>query len=112
MPQDRDAIRAHETALIQHTAYHWLSRLLLHDGSAAAVCPTDTTFALYRPAALFSTLSIRLSMAYAIRHLPWYRTFCNSAEYCYYQAHKLPLFGEWSSSIHAPSQQLGPEHPS
>lgn len=100
---NREAIRAHETALYQGTAYRWLSRILLHGSPASVVCATDTTFALYRPAARFSTLSIRLPIAYAIQHLPWYRTFCNSAEYCYYQSHKLSLFGEWSSSIHPPS---------
>lgn len=101
---NREAIRAHETALIQDSAYRRLSRLLLGDTESAAVCPTDTTLALYRPSPCFSTFSIRLPTCYALRHLPWYSDFCDSAEYRYYQSHKLALFGEWSSpALHSPS---------
>lgn len=103
---NRDAIRAHEISLIQNPAYQFLSRYLLRDSdsASAAFCPTDTTMALYRPSRFFSTLSIRLPLQYSIKHLPWYRNFCESSEYSYYQSHKLPLFGEWSSaSYRAPA---------
>jgi hypothetical protein len=107
---NRDAIRAHETALIQDSAYRRLSRLLLGESPSAAVCTTDTTLALYRPSPCFSTLSIRLPPCYALKHLPWYSHFCDSAEYRYYQCHKLSLFGEWSSTaLHPPT---GPGPPS
>jgi len=92
-----EAIRAHETGLIQNPAYRFLSRCLFRDGTSSVVCPTDTTMALYRASPFFSTLSIRLPLHYSIKHLPWYSHFCESIEYSYYQSHKLPLFGEWSS---------------
>ena len=91
------AIKAHEVGLRRQPAYQLLTRCLLGQSSEATVCTTDTTLALYRPADFFSTLSIRLPHRYTIIHLPWYHDFCKSAEYHYYQAHKLNLFGEWSS---------------
>lgn len=99
--QNSPTIQAHEQGLHRQPAYRLLSRCLLGKRSEATVCTTDTTLALYRPARFFSTLSIRLHPAYAIRHLPWYSNFCVSSEYHYYQAHKLNLFGEWSSVKHA-----------
>jgi hypothetical protein len=99
--QNSAAIKAHEECLYRQTAYRLLTRCLLGRSSEATICTTDTTFALYRPAKFFSTLSIRLPLRYAIKHLPWYSQFCESAEYHYYQAHKLKLFGEWSSVEHA-----------
>ena len=102
---NRDAIRAHETGLIQNPSYRFLSRYLLRDSALAAVCPTDTTMALYRTSPSFSTLSIRLPLRYSIKHLPWYLHFTDSSEYSYYQSHKLSLFGEWSSaSLRAPTE--------
>lgn len=91
------AIKAHEQGLHRQPAYRLLTRCLLGQRSEARLCPTDTTLALYRPAPFFSTLSLRLPLRYAIKHLPWYRDFSESDEYHYYQAHKLNLFGEWSS---------------
>lgn len=99
--QNSDAIKAHEQGLHRQPAYRLLTRCLLGKSSEATVCTTDTTLALYRPAPFFSTLSIRLPLRYAIRHLPWYSEFCSSTEYRYYQAHKLALFGEWSSTKRA-----------
>ncbi|MCP9783283.1 glycosyltransferase family 2 protein [Cyanobium sp. WKJ7-Wakatipu] len=99
--QNSAAIKAHEEGLNCQTAYRLLSRCLLGKSSEATICTTDTTLALYRPAQFFSTLSIRLPLRYAIKHLPWYTEFCASCEYHYYQAHKLNLFGEWSSVKHA-----------
>lgn len=98
--QNSAAIQAHEVGLHRQPAYRLLSRYLLGQSSEATICATDTTLALYRPARFFSTLSIRLHPAYAIRHLPWYSHFCASPEYHYYQDHKLNLFGEWSSVKH------------
>ena len=100
--QNSPAIKAHEESLHCQPAYRMLSRCLLGQSSEATVCTTDTTLALYRPAPFFSTLSIRLPLRYAIKHLPWYNDFCKSTEYHYYQAHKLNLFGEWSSIQQAP----------
>ena len=105
---NRDAIRAHEKRLIQNPAYRFLSRYLLRDSASSAVCPTDTTMALYRASPFFSTLSIRLSLQYSIKHLPWYCQFCDSSEYSYYQSHKLPLFGEWSSASLSASPEYAP----
>lgn len=96
--QNSGAIKAHEQGLYRQLAYRLLTRCLLGKSSEATVCTTDTTLALYRPAPFFSTLSIRLPLRYAIKHLPWYRNFRQSTEYHYYQAHKLNLFGEWSST--------------
>jgi hypothetical protein len=90
-------IKAHEEGLNHQPAYRLLSRCLLGRSSEATICTTDTTLALYRPAQFFSTLSIRLPLRYAIKHLPWYSNFSASPEYRYYQDHKLNLFGEWSS---------------
>lgn len=104
--QNSPTIQAHEQGLHRQPAYRLLSRCLLGKRSEATVCTTDTTLALYRPAQLFSTLSIRLPLRYAISHLPWYIGFWQSPEYYYYQAHKLNLFGEWSS-IQLPSH---PDH--
>jgi hypothetical protein len=95
--QNSSVIKAHEEALRSQRGYQLLTRLLLGKSSKAVVCTTDTTFALYRPELFFSTLSIRLPLQYSIKHLPWYRDFCELSEYRYYQAHKLGLFGEWSS---------------
>lgn len=99
--QNSAAIKAHEESLNCQTTYRLLSRCLLGKSSEATICTTDTTLSLYRPAHFFSTLSIRLPLRYAIKHLPWYAKFCASCEYHYYQAHKLNLFGEWSSVKHA-----------
>ena len=99
--KNSSAIRAHEEGLNHQPAYRLLSRCLLGKNSEATICTTDTTLALYRPAQFFSTLSIRLPLRYAIKHLPWYSHFCISPEYYYYQDHKLNLFGEWSSVKHA-----------
>lgn len=95
--QNRAAIQAHEQGLHRQPAYRLLTRCLLGQSSEATICATDTTLALYRPARFFSTLSIRLPLAYAIRHLPWYSDYCAAPEYKYYQAHKINLFGEWST---------------
>jgi len=95
--QNSAVIKAHEEGLQRQRAYRLLSRCLLGQRSEATVCTTDTTLALYRPARFFSTLSIRLPLRYAIRHLPWYDEFCTTHEYKYYQAHKFDLFGEWST---------------
>jgi len=95
--QNSDVIQSHEAGLSRHPAYRLLSHFLLGHGSEARICTTDTTLALYRPARFFSTFSIRLSLRYAISHLPWYAKFCETPEYRYYQSHKLSLFGEWSS---------------
>jgi len=96
VPQ-RPQIVAHEQALIRHPAYRLLTALLLRRHPGRAACTTDTTLALYRPARRFSTLSVRLPAPYALRHLPWYRDFVDSEQFRYYTAHKLALFGEWSS---------------
>jgi hypothetical protein len=95
-PQAAAVIR-HEQALHTHPAYRLLTRLFLSDHPGAVATTTDTTLALYRPARFFSTLSIRLPPRYQIKHLPWYNPYVNTLEYKYYQAHKLKLFGEWSS---------------
>jgi len=95
--QNSAVIKAHEEGLHLQRAYRLLSRCLLGRNSQSSVCTTDTTLALYRPARFFSTLSIRLPLRYAIRHLPWYNEFCTTHEYKYYQAHKCDLFGEWSA---------------
>jgi len=92
------AIKAHEEDLIRQWPYRLMSRCLLGKSSKSAICATDTTLALYRPGKRFSTLSIRLSSRYAIKHLPWYESFCQTMEYKYYQKHKLNIFGQWSSS--------------
>jgi len=94
-----NAIQDHEQAIYRQTGYRLLSRLLLGKQPQAHICTTDTTLALYRPGQLFSTFSIRLSSEYSIQHLPWYQHFCLTPEYRYYQRHKLPLFGEWSSPL-------------
>lgn len=94
---DRERIVAHEQGLIRHPAYRLLTRFLLRRHPGHAACTTDTTLSLYRPARHFSTLSVRLPAGYALRHLPWYQHFIESEEFRYYTAHKLPLFGEWSS---------------
>lgn len=96
VPQ-RPQIVAHEQALIRHPAYRLLTALLLRRHPGRAACTTDTTLALYRPARHFSTLSVRLPAPYALRHLPWYQEFVDSEQFRYYTAHKLALFGEWSS---------------
>ncbi len=96
VPQ-RAMIRAHERSLLRHPAYRLLSLLLLRRHPGRALCTTDTTLALYRPARRFSTFSVRLPVRYALRHLPWYQPFVISAEFRYYKTHKLSLFGEWSS---------------
>jgi hypothetical protein len=90
-------IVAHEQGLLRHPAYRLLTSLLLRRHPGRFACTTDTTLALYRPARHFSTLSVRLPGRYALRHLPWYREFVESGEFRYYTAHKLTLFGEWSS---------------
>jgi hypothetical protein len=87
----------HEQSLYRQSGYSLLTRLFLANHPGAAVATTDTTLALYRPMRFFSTLSIRLSFDYGIRHLPWYEDFVATSDYKYYQAHKLSLFGEWSS---------------
>lgn len=94
---NREQIRRHEQRLMRHPGYRLLSALLLRRHPGRAVCTTDTTLSLYRPSRRFSTLSVRLHAAYALRHLPWYRDFVDSPEFRYYTDHKLPLFGEWSS---------------
>jgi hypothetical protein len=94
-----NAIQAHEQAIYRQPGYRLLSRLLLGKQPQAHICTTDTTLALYRPGRLFSTLSIRLSQSYSVHHLPWYHPFCQTPEYHYYQSHKLPFFGEWSSPV-------------
>lgn len=99
--QNSAAIKAHEEGLNHQPAYRLLSRCLLGKSSEATICTTDTTLALYRPAQFFSTLSLRLPLRYAIKHLPWYNHFCACPEYHYYQDHKLNLFGEWSGVKHA-----------
>lgn len=96
VPQHHQIV-AHEQGLIRHPAYRLLTTLLLRRHPGRAACTTDTTLALYRPARHFSTLSVRLSSSYDLRHLPWYREFVDSEEFRYYSAHKLALFGEWSS---------------
>jgi hypothetical protein len=96
VPQHHQIV-AHEQGLIRHPAYRLLTALLLRRHPGRAACTTDTTLALYRPARHFSTLSVRLPARYALRHLPWYREFVASEEFRYYTAHKLALFGEWSS---------------
>jgi hypothetical protein len=96
VPQ-RAHIRAHERSLFRHPAYRLLSLLLVRRPAGQAVCTTDTTLSLYRPARCFSTLSVRLSPRYGLRHLPWYASFADSEEFRYYTTHKLSLFGEWSS---------------
>lgn len=98
-------IRAHERAISAHPAYRALSGLLLRSCPGATLCPTDTTLSLYRPGKFFTTLSIRLPQPYSLRHLPWYHMFCDSAEYAYYQSHKLALFGEWSTSPTVPEPE-------
>lgn len=94
--QNSADIQAHEASLYGSKPYKLLSRLLLPAGSSSVVCTTDTTLALYRPSPFFSTFSIRLGPRFCINHLPWYKHFCISSEFEYYQKHKLPLFGEWS----------------
>lgn len=96
VPQHLQII-AHEQELIRHPAYRLLTSLLLRRHHGRVACTTDTTLALYRPARLFSTLSVRLAAPYALQHLPWYFDFVESEEFGYYTAHKLALFGEWSS---------------
>jgi hypothetical protein len=93
----RESVCAHEKALAQQGAYQFLTRLLLGQRPGEAVCATDTTLALYRPARFFSTLSIRLPYTYSLLHKPWYSEFCETEDFQYYQSHKLKLFGEWSS---------------
>lgn len=96
-PQAAAVIR-HEQALDTHCAYRLLTRLFLADRPESVVTTTDTTLALYRPARFFSTFSIRLTPKYQIKHLSWYLSYISTHEYKYYQAHKLKLFGEWSSA--------------
>ena len=108
VPQ-RAMIRAHERGLLRHPAYRLLSLLLLRRHPGRAVCTTDTTLALYRPSRRFSTLSVRLPVRYALRHLPWYQPFVNSAEFRYYTSHKLSLFGEWSSLAASKPNASSPE---
>ena len=93
---NKSAIQAHELSLSQRIIYRICSCLFLGNSTSAAVCSTDTTLSLYRPSPFYSTFSIRLPLIYCIRHLPWYSEYAKSAEYKYYQAHKLSLFGDWS----------------
>jgi hypothetical protein len=93
----REHIVAHELGLMRHPAYRLLTSLFLRRQPGHAACTTDTTLSLYRSPRQFSTLSVRLPVRYAMSHLPWYQAFIETEEYRYYTAHKLPLFGEWSS---------------
>lgn len=97
-PQAAAVIR-HEQALQARPVYRFLTSLFLGDRPESVVTTTDTTLALYRPARFFSTFSIRLIPRYEIKHLPWYVSYLSTHEYKYYQAHKLKLFGEWSSVL-------------
>ena len=99
----QDQIVNHERALLHHPAYLFITSLFLRSHPGFAVCTTDTTLALYRPARHFSTFSVRLPTGYALRHLPWYHEFVNSDEYRYYTNHKLHHFGEWSSRFTSPN---------
>jgi len=86
-----------EHGLVNHPMYRMLTLIIMPCSSDWYACATDTTLSLYRPSRHFTTLSIRLSRRFSIRHLPWYDEFVQSAEFKYYVEHKNPLFGEWSS---------------
>jgi hypothetical protein len=92
-----DAVRHWEQQLSQRFPYGLLNRLMPNCALPTRICPTDTTLALYRPLRHFTTLAIRLEGPYRMRHLPWYAAFVQSPEYAYYQSHKQPAFGHWSS---------------
>lgn len=92
-----DAVRHWEQQLSQRFPYGLLNRLIRSQVLPTRICTTDTTLALYRPLRSFTTLAIRLEGPYRIRHLPWYTAFAQTQEYAYYQRHKQPAFGHWSS---------------
>ncbi len=94
--KDHEKIKAWESLLDKRFPVSFLKLLLDSRLGAVSAKTTDTTFALYRPWKIFTTLSVRLEGAYRIRHLPWYRTFEHSQEYRDYRRLKLPAFGHWS----------------
>lgn len=94
---DSKSVGQWEECLSQRFPYNLMSKVLVKSVSGR-VCPTDTTLALYRPLRHFTTLAIRLEGHYRICHLPWYSSFLKTEEYSYYQQHKDPGIGKWSSS--------------
>lgn len=97
LPLFNDVIRWEEQ-LSHRFPYGFLNNLFHLTPHPSRICPTDTTLCLYRPQRQFSTLAIRLEGPFQVRHLPWYPSFVITEEYSYYQNHKDPGIGMWSTT--------------